>query len=76
MSLQKFIPTPKFEEYRETFKDFFTLDRREDGVLLAQAHTLGGPIQLSVQNHRALGPDAQGDRRRPRERAADPHRHG
>lgn len=55
MSLQKFIPTPKFEEYRETFKDFFKLDRREDGVLLAQAHTLGGPIQLSVQNHRALG---------------------
>lgn len=55
MSLQKFIPTPKFEEYRETFKEFFKLDRREDGVLLAQAHTLGGPIQLSVQNHRALG---------------------
>ena len=55
MSLQKFIPTPKFEEYREEFKDFFVLDRREDGVLLARAHTLGGPIQLSVQNHRALG---------------------
>ena len=55
MSLQKFIPTPKFEEYREAFKDFFVLDRREDGVLLARAHTLGGPIQLSVQNHRALG---------------------
>ncbi len=55
MSLQKFIPTPKFDEYREVFKDFFTLERREDGVILAQAHTLGGPIQLSVQNHRALG---------------------
>jgi len=55
MSLQKFIPTPKFEEYREEFKDFFVLDRRDDGVLLARAHTLGGPIQLSVQNHRALG---------------------
>jgi enoyl-CoA hydratase/carnithine racemase len=24
-------------------------------VLLAKAHTLGGPVQLSVQNHRALG---------------------
>ena len=55
MSLQKFIPTPKFDEYREVFKDFFKLERRDDGVLLAQAHTLGGPIQLSVQNHRALG---------------------
>lgn len=55
MSLQKFVPTPQFEEYREAFKDFFTMHRREDGVLLVQAHTLGGPIQLSVENHRALG---------------------
>ncbi len=55
MSLQEFIPTPKFEEYAETFKDFFKLNRREDGVILAEAHTLDGPIQLSVQNHRALG---------------------
>jgi len=55
MSLQEFIPTPDFDEYRERFKDFFKLTRREDGVILAEAHTLGGPIQLSVQNHRALG---------------------
>ncbi|MFR9805200.1 enoyl-CoA hydratase/isomerase family protein [Pseudonocardia sp. RS010] len=55
MSLQEFLPTPRFEEYQETFADFFTLDRRDDGVLLARAHTKGGPIQLSVQNHRALG---------------------
>ncbi len=55
MSLQEFIPTPKFEDYREVFKDFFKLERREDGVLLAQAHTLNGPVQLNVQNHRALG---------------------
>ena len=55
MSLQEFVPAPRFEEYRETFAGFFRLDRRDDGVLLAQAHTQGGPIQLSVQNHRALG---------------------
>lgn len=55
MSLQEFVPTPRFEEYRETFAEFFRLERRDDGVLLAQAHTQGGPIQLSVQNHRALG---------------------
>jgi len=55
MSLQEFVPTPRFEDYREVFKDFFKMDRRDDGVLLIQAHTLGGPIQLSVQNHRALG---------------------
>lgn len=55
MSLQSFVPTPKLEDYAETFKDFFRLTRRDDGVLLAEAHTNGGPIQLSVENHRALG---------------------
>src|SRR5579871_4726272 len=55
MSLSPFVPTPKFEEYQERFKDHFKLERRADGVLLAQAHTLGGSIQLSVENHRALG---------------------
>src|ERR1700739_4101962 len=55
MSLQEFIPTPRFDEYRETFKDFFRMERRNDGVLLVAAHTVGGPVQLSVQNHRALG---------------------
>ena len=55
MSLQEFLPTPKFEDYKEFFKDFFKMSRRDDGVLLVQAHTLNGPIQLSVQNHRALG---------------------
>ena len=55
MSHPAFVPVPKFEDYRETFKDFYKLERRDDGVILAQAHTQGGPIQLSVQNHRSLG---------------------
>lgn len=55
MSLQKFVPTPKFEDYKEQFKDFYKMERREDGVLLVRAHTNGGPIQLSVENHRSLG---------------------
>ena len=55
MSLSPFVPTPRFDEYRETFKDHFKLDRRADGVLLAQAHTRGGSVQLSVENHRAVG---------------------
>ncbi|MFJ6656806.1 enoyl-CoA hydratase/isomerase family protein [Streptomyces sp. NPDC091377] len=54
MSLQEFIAPPSFEEYRERFKDFFVLERT-DGVIVARAHTLGGPVQLSVENHRALG---------------------
>jgi len=55
MSLQEFVDPPRFEEYREKFQDFFRMTRRPDGVLLVEAHTVGGPIQLSVQNHRALG---------------------
>src|SRR5580693_8894541 len=55
MSLTEFVPTPKLVEYRERFKEHFKLERRADGVVLAQAHTLGGSIQLSVQNHKALG---------------------
>jgi hypothetical protein len=38
-----------------TVQKFFILDRRDDGVLLAQAHTYGDSIKLSVENHRALG---------------------
>jgi len=55
VALQEFLPTPKFEDYSDFFKDFFTLERRDDGVLLARAHTRGGSVQLSSQNHRALG---------------------
>lgn len=55
MSLTEFVPIPKFEEYKDRFKEHFRLERRADGVVLAQAHTLGGSVQLSVQNHRALG---------------------
>jgi enoyl-CoA hydratase/carnithine racemase len=55
MSLTSFVPTPEFSEYRERFKEHYELERRDDGVILARGHTLGGSIQLSVQNHRSLG---------------------
>src|SRR6266566_4154620 len=55
MSLVDFVATPKFEEYKERFKQHYKLERREDGVILVQAHTAGGPIQLSVENHRSVG---------------------
>jgi enoyl-CoA hydratase/carnithine racemase len=55
MSSQEFVATPKFDEYREVFKDFYKLERRDDGVLLVQAHTEDGSIRLNVQNHRSLG---------------------
>src|SRR5579871_1455113 len=55
MSLTSFVPTPKFDEYKERFQEHYKLERRADGVILVQAHTRGGPIQLSVENHRSLG---------------------
>lgn len=55
MSLQEFVPTPRFEEYKEKFKNHYKLERRSDGVILAQAHTANGSVQLSVQNHRSVG---------------------
>ena len=55
MSLTNFIPTPKFEEYRERFKECYTLDRRDDGVLLARAHTRGGSVKLSVEITSSVG---------------------
>jgi enoyl-CoA hydratase/carnithine racemase len=55
VSLTSFLPTPDFSVYKEHFKDFFKMTRRDDGVILVEAHSQGGPIQLSVENHRALG---------------------
>jgi enoyl-CoA hydratase/carnithine racemase len=55
MSLQDFVPTPEFDEYKERFKDHYRLTRRADGVILAEAHTRGGPVQLCVENHRSVG---------------------
>ena len=55
MSITSFVPTPDFDEYKERFKEHYQMERREDGVLLVQAHTNGGPIQLSVENHRSVG---------------------
>jgi hypothetical protein len=40
MSLQPFVPSPRFDEYKERFKDHYVLERREDGVILVCALTL------------------------------------
>jgi len=52
---QSFVSTPQFEDYKERFKEHYHMERRDDGVILVRAHTNGGPIQLSVENHRSLG---------------------
>jgi enoyl-CoA hydratase/carnithine racemase len=55
MSKVGFVSTTTFEEYQKRFADHYTLDRRSDGVIVAKAHTLGGSVELSVENHRSLG---------------------
>ena len=55
MPSRAFVAPPELEEYAERFKDYFTFERRDDGVLLVRGHTRGGPILLSVEDHRALG---------------------
>src|SRR6201997_89350 len=55
MSLSSFVPTVEFDEYRKRFAEHYQMSRREDGVILVEAHTKGGPVQLSVENHRSLG---------------------
>lgn len=52
---RSFVPHPELEEYAEQFKDYYKFTRREDGVLLVEGHTDGGPMLLSVEQHRSLG---------------------
>jgi enoyl-CoA hydratase/carnithine racemase len=55
MPTRSFVPTPILDDYAERFREYFTFERREDGVLLVRAHTRGDSVRLSVENHRALG---------------------
>ena len=52
--LSNWLPTPKFEDYKEFFKEHFEMARREDGVLFVCMHTKGGEVQWSLELHRAL----------------------
>jgi len=54
MELPKFVPRPKFEEYREQFKDYFYMERR-NGIILVRMHTNGGPVVWTHQQHNAMG---------------------
>jgi len=39
MSLTQFVKWPKYEEYKEMFKEHFIMEKRDDGVLLVRMHT-------------------------------------
>ena len=53
MSLTSYVPTPKFEEYRELFREHFIMERR-DGIIELRMHTLGGDVQWNFELHRAI----------------------
>ncbi len=55
MTLTSFVKWPKFEEYKEMFKEHFIMEKRDDGVLLVRMHTKGGPQIWSMELHRAIG---------------------
>ena len=53
MSLTNYVPTPKFEEYKELFKEHFEMER-SDGIIVLRMHTLGGDVQWNFELHRAI----------------------
>ncbi len=53
MALKEFVSRPKFEEYKEQFKDFFIMERR-NGIIMLRMHTDGGPIKWTYQAHNAM----------------------
>ena len=55
MPRTKFVDWPKFEEYKEMFKEHFYMEKRDDGVLLVRMHTKGEPQLWSMELHRAIG---------------------
>jgi len=55
MSIQPYVHVETFEEYKERFKDFAYLERRDDGVLLCRLHWKGGPVMWSYQTQHAYG---------------------
>jgi enoyl-CoA hydratase/carnithine racemase len=53
MAYTKFVSIPKLEEYSKWFSEHLTF-KRNDGILLAQMHTKGGPVKWSYPMHQAL----------------------
>jgi enoyl-CoA hydratase/carnithine racemase len=47
------VPKPKFEEYKELFKEHFVMER-PNGIIVLRMHTLGGDVQWNFELHRAI----------------------
>ena len=49
------IPFTPFEEYKDKYKNLFTLERSESDVVTAKFHTNGGVAMWNYPLHRAIG---------------------
>ena len=52
-AMAKYVELPKFDEYKEWFKQFFSM-KREDGILEVTMQTNGGKMYWSGAAHRAM----------------------
>lgn len=52
-AMAKYVELPNFDEYKEWFKQFFSM-RREDGILEVTMQTNGGKMYWSGAAHRAM----------------------
>jgi len=53
MDSTKFVSRPKFEEYKEKYKDRIIMERR-NGIILLRMHTNNGPVLWNEDMHNAL----------------------
>ncbi len=53
MAIPKLIPRPKFEDYKEEFKEYLIMERK-NGIILVRMHTNGGPVRWNYAVHNAL----------------------
>lgn len=52
-ALTDWVKPISFEEVQHKYREFFHLEKRADGVVLARLHTKGGPLKFSLRWHHA-----------------------
>ncbi len=53
MAIPKLVPRPKFEDYKEEFKEYLIMERK-NGIILVRMHTRGGPVKYNYVVHNVL----------------------
>ena len=53
MTNTKHVPTPKLEDYKKTYSEHMSFERK-NGILQVRLHTKGGPVKWSFEMHQAM----------------------